>query len=154
MINRILHSWSFHMKFMKLAETSFHKLRSSMLILIKISKTHLTSQNVALWDINIALCAIYLFIVTRIFHLWKMTYLTFNLHYSAMGWNFLMQFSAKRFSLAALSAYYKFNTEIVKTLSFDLQDIFWHSLTVKMYTPPSHPSEEISTFWCFQNFAK
>ena len=25
MINRILHSWSFHMKFMKLAEGSFHK---------------------------------------------------------------------------------------------------------------------------------
>ena len=24
MINRILHSWSFHMKFMKLAEGSFH----------------------------------------------------------------------------------------------------------------------------------
>ena len=24
-INRILHSWSFHMKFMKLAENSFHK---------------------------------------------------------------------------------------------------------------------------------
>ena len=27
MINRILHSWSFHMKFMKLAEGSFHKFR-------------------------------------------------------------------------------------------------------------------------------
>ena len=25
MIKRILHSWSFHMKFMKLAESSFHK---------------------------------------------------------------------------------------------------------------------------------
>ena len=25
MINRILHSWSFHMKFMKVAEGSFHK---------------------------------------------------------------------------------------------------------------------------------
>ena len=25
MINRILHPWSFHMKFMKLAEGSFHK---------------------------------------------------------------------------------------------------------------------------------
>ena len=25
MINKILHSWSFHMKFMKLAEVSFHK---------------------------------------------------------------------------------------------------------------------------------
>ena len=25
MINRILHSWSFHMEFMKLAEGSFHK---------------------------------------------------------------------------------------------------------------------------------
>ena len=25
MINRVLHSWSFHMKFMKLAEGSFHK---------------------------------------------------------------------------------------------------------------------------------
>ena len=25
MINRILHSWSFHTKFMKLAEGSFHK---------------------------------------------------------------------------------------------------------------------------------
>ena len=32
---------------------------------------------------------------------------------------FFMRFSAKRFTLAALSAYYK-NTEIVKTLSFDL----------------------------------
>ena len=31
----------------------------------------------------------------------------------------LMRFSAKRFALAALSAYYN-NTEIVKTLSFDL----------------------------------
>ena len=25
MINRILHSWSFHMKFMKLAEGAYHK---------------------------------------------------------------------------------------------------------------------------------
>ena len=32
---------------------------------------------------------------------------------------FLMRFSAKRFVLTALSAYYKF-TEIAKTLSFDL----------------------------------
>ena len=32
---------------------------------------------------------------------------------------FLMRFSAKRFALAALSAYYYY-TEIVKTLSFDL----------------------------------
>ena len=79
----------------------------------------MTSQNVALWDINIALWAIYLFIVTRIFRLWKMTYLTFNWHNSAMSWNILMRFSAKRFALAALSAYYN-HTEIVKTLSFDL----------------------------------
>ena len=48
-----------------------------------------------------------------------MTYLTFNWHYSATSWNFLMQVSAKRFALAALSAYYNY-TEIVKTLSFDL----------------------------------
>ena len=79
----------------------------------------MTSQNVALWNINIALWAIYLFIVTRIFHLWKMTYLTSNWHNSATSWNFLMRFSAKRFALAALSAYYN-HTEIVKTLSFDL----------------------------------
>ena len=32
---------------------------------------------------------------------------------------FFMRFSAKRFALAALSAYYN-DTEIVKTLSFDL----------------------------------
>ena len=32
---------------------------------------------------------------------------------------FFMRFSAKRFALAALSAYYNY-TEIVKTLSFDL----------------------------------
>ena len=38
------------------------------------------SQNVALWDINIVLWAIYLFIVTRTFHLWKITHLTFNWH--------------------------------------------------------------------------
>ena len=49
----------------------------------------------------------------------KRTYLTFNWHYSAKSWNFLMRFSAKRFALAALSAYYNY-TEIVKTLSFDL----------------------------------
>ena len=47
-------------------------------VLIKNLKTHMTSHNVALWDINIALWAIFLFIVTRIFHLGKMTYLTFN----------------------------------------------------------------------------
>ena len=32
------------------------------------------SHNVALWDINIALWVIFLFIVTKIFHLRKMTY--------------------------------------------------------------------------------
>ena len=79
----------------------------------------MTSQNVALWNINIALWAINLFIVTRIFHLWKMTYLTLNWHNSATSWNVLMQFAAKRFALAALSAYYN-HTEMVKTLSFDL----------------------------------
>ena len=79
----------------------------------------MTSQNVALWNINIALWAIYLFIVTRIFHLWNMTYLAFNWHNSATSWNFFMLFSAIRFGLAALSAYYN-HTEIVKTLSFDL----------------------------------
>ena len=79
----------------------------------------MTSQNVALWDINIALLAIYLFIVTPIFNLWKMTYLSFNWHNSATSWNFLMWFSTKRFALAALSAYYN-HTEIIKTLSFDL----------------------------------
>ena len=30
MINRILHSWSFHMKFMKLAEGSFQKVHIKM----------------------------------------------------------------------------------------------------------------------------
>ena len=49
----------------------------------------------------------------------KMTYLIFNWHNSATNWNFLMQFSTKRFTLAALSVYYNY-TEIVKTLSFDL----------------------------------
>ena len=58
-------------------------------------------------------------IVTMIFHFWKMTYLTFNWHYSAMSCYFFMRFSAKRFALAALSACYNY-TEIVKTLSFDL----------------------------------
>ena len=82
-------------------------------------KTQMTSQNVALWDINIALWVIFLFILTRIFHLWKMTYLTFNWRNLATSWNFLMRFSAKRFTLAALSVYYSY-TEIVKTLSFDL----------------------------------
>ena len=55
----------------------------------------MTSQNVALWDINIALWAMFLFIVTRICHLRKMTYLTFNWHNSATSWNLLMRFSAK-----------------------------------------------------------
>ena len=45
-----------------------------------------------------------LWVVTRTFHLWKMTYLTFNWHYSAMCWNFLMRFSTKRSALTALSA--------------------------------------------------
>ena len=52
----------------------------------------MTSQNVALWDINIALWAIFLFMVKRIFHLWKRTYLTFNWHNSATSWNFLCGF--------------------------------------------------------------
>ena len=99
-------------------------------VLIKNLKTQLTSQNVALWDINIAFWAIYLFIVTRIFHLWKMTYLTFNWHYSATSWNFLMRFSAKRFALAALSEYYSY-IEIVKTLSFDL----WYRGISTVYCP-------------------
>ena len=77
------------------------------------------SQNIALWDINIALSAIDLFIVTRIFQLWKMTYFTFNWHNSATSWNLFMRFLAKPFALVALSAYYN-RTEIVKTLSFDL----------------------------------
>ena len=42
----------------------------------------MTSQNVALWDINKALWVIFLFIVTKVFHLWKMTYLSFNWHNS------------------------------------------------------------------------
>ena len=79
----------------------------------------MTSQNVALWDINIALWAMFLFIVTRIFHLRKMTYLTFNWHNSAVSWNFLVRFSAKRFAFEALSVYYNY-TKTVKTLSFDL----------------------------------
>ena len=79
----------------------------------------MTSQNVALWNINIALWVTFLFIVTKIFHLWKMTYLTFNCRNSVMSWNFCMRFSAKWFALAALSVYYNY-TEIVKTLSFDL----------------------------------
>ena len=79
----------------------------------------MTSQNVALWDVNIALWAINLFIVTRVFHLRKMTYLAFNWHNSATSWNFFMRFSAKRFALEALSVCYNY-TEIVKTLSFDL----------------------------------
>ena len=66
----------------------------------------MTSQNVALWDIKIALWA-------------KMAYLTFNWHNSATSWNCFMRFSAKRFALAALSVYYNY-TEIVKTLSVDL----------------------------------
>ena len=79
----------------------------------------MTSQIVALWDINIALWAIFLFIVTRIFHLRNMTYLTFNWHTIATSWNFFMRFSAKRFTFAALSVYYNY-TEIVKILTFDL----------------------------------
>ena len=79
----------------------------------------MTTQNVALWDINIALWAMFLFIVTRIFHLLKMTYLVFNWHNSVTSWNFLMRFLAKRFALEALSVYYNY-TETVKILSFDL----------------------------------
>ena len=79
----------------------------------------MTSQNVALWDINIALWAMFLFMVTRIFHLQKMIYLTFNWHNSAMSWNFLMRFLAKGLALEALSVYYNY-TETVKSLSFDL----------------------------------
>ena len=79
----------------------------------------MTSHNVALWDINIALWVIFLFIVTKIFHLRKIACLTFNWHNSVTSWNFFMQFLAKRFALAALSVYYN-NTEIIKTLSFDL----------------------------------
>ena len=75
----------------------------------------MTSQNVALWDINIALWAIFLFIETTIFHVWKMTYLIFNWHNSATNWNFLMRFSTKQFALAALSEYYNY-TEIVKNI--------------------------------------
>ena len=48
----------------------------------------------------------------------KMTYLTFNWHYSAKSWNFFMQFSVKQFALAALSAYNNY-TDRTKTLSFD-----------------------------------
>ena len=77
----------------------------------------MTSQNVALWDINIALWAMFLFIVTRIFHLRTMTYLNFNWHNSATSWNFFMRFLAKRLALEALSVYYNYT---VKTLSFDL----------------------------------
>ena len=79
----------------------------------------MTSQNVALWNINIALWAMFLFIVTRIFHLRKMTCLTSNWHNSTTSWNFLMRFSAKRFTLEAPSEYFNY-TETVKTLSFDL----------------------------------
>ena len=37
MINRILHSWSFHMKFMKRAEGSFHKISYEMTTHVKFS---------------------------------------------------------------------------------------------------------------------
>ena len=79
----------------------------------------MTSQNVALWDINIALEDIFLFIVTKIFHLWKMTYLIFSWHNSATNWNFFEAVFDKTIGLAALSVYYNY-TEIVKTLSFVL----------------------------------
>ena len=79
----------------------------------------MTSQNVAFWDINIALWDMFLFIVTRILHLRKMTYLIFNWHNSVASWNFFMRFLAKRFTLEALSVYYNY-TETVKTLSFDI----------------------------------
>ena len=77
------------------------------------------SQNVAWWDINIALWAMFLFIVTRMFHLRNTTCFTFNWHNSAPSWNFLMRVSAKRFALGALSVYYNY-TETVELLSFDL----------------------------------
>ena len=35
MINRILHSWSFHVKFMKLAEGSFHKFHNEMIFRVR-----------------------------------------------------------------------------------------------------------------------
>ena len=43
----------------------------------------------------------------------------FQLALLSNGLEFLMRLSAKRFALAALSAYYNY-TEIFKTLSFDL----------------------------------
>ena len=65
----------------------------------------MTSHNVALWDIKIALWAIFLFIVTRIFHL-KMTYFTFNWHNSIFYTIFrkMIRFGSSNY------------TEIVKTV--------------------------------------
>ena len=90
----------------------------------------MTSQNDALWDINTALWDIYLFnIVMKIFHLWKMSYLTFSWHNSATSWFVFMRFSSKRLAFAAPSVYNNY-TKIVKTLSFDLPE-WWRDSSGK-----------------------
>ena len=71
----------------------------------------MTSQNVALWDINIALWAIYLFIVTRIFHfMFQLALLSNELEFFLCGFrqnDLLWQLYPKN---------YNFTDLIVKTL--------------------------------------
>ena len=109
----------------------------------------MTSQNVALLDINIALWVTFLFIVTKTFHLWKMTYLTFNWHNSVKSWNFLCGFRQND-SLWQLYQY--------KTLSFDLKKnvfevlsyTFFHDL-IHVYSPGAGADSPQGTkFWCQQ----
>ena len=73
--------------------TSSSRKKSNIFYVLKfLLKPQMTSQNVALWNINIALWVTFLFIVTKIFHLWKMTYLTFNWQNAVMSWTFYAVF--------------------------------------------------------------
>ena len=55
-------------------------------------KAQMTSQNVVLWNINIAMWIVLLIIALKFFQMWKMSYLTFNRHNFAMGWAFYAGF--------------------------------------------------------------
>ena len=56
MINRIVHSWSFHMKFMKLAEGSFHKfhIKCHLCKVLNFLKAIVSGKNV-IHDISLLL---------------------------------------------------------------------------------------------------
>ena len=76
-----------------------------------------------------------------------MTYLTFNWHNSVTSWNIFIRFSAKRFTLVALSVYNNY-TEIVKLchLIFKVFQYILICVSDVIFTAKGSPTHSEFTF--------